>query len=91
MGKMGRTSKVLTPRNVELPLHVLKASSAAATGSLVGVSSVDSGQKQAGGARRGFCLAVWTVVLIMLTAAAVVIANFLVPFATVNRQALSNN
>jgi hypothetical protein len=64
---MAKSSKVMTPRNVDLPQSVIRAS--------------DVGQKKPTGGQRKkcFCLSAWLAFLLLLCAGVVVIANYLLP------------
>ena len=78
-GTMGKSSATVvhTPRNVDLPSHVVLEDS--------------NGQKQR--KRKCLCLSFWMLGLVMLTAGAIVVAHFLIPepSATLPQKARENS
>ncbi|XP_059088020.1 agrin-like [Tigriopus californicus] len=60
---MGKSSKVMTPRNVELPTHVILAKK----------------EKPGHPKKKCLCLTLWLFVLLLLCVAVVIIAHFLLP------------
>lgn len=82
---MGRSSKVMTPRNVELPNHYMTLPTSGSLhpnpGSdlLVAPSPTSSAKKPIEPRKKCLCLTVWLFVLLLLCVGIVVIANFLLP------------
>ena len=77
--KMGRkTNKVMTPRNVDLPMSVVIRATSESPSSL---SSASPSALKASAARRKkfLCLSAWLAFLLLLCAGIVVIAHFLLP------------
>ncbi len=72
---MGGSSKVLTPRNVDLPMHVLRGNHS----SIAIVNGMDNSHKSQKPHPRKKCLCLfsWLLGLLLLCAAVIVIANFL--------------
>ena len=71
MGK--KSSKVMTPRNVDLPLHVINTSTmAAANGSIVHAKKPRQGSR-----KKCLCLTSWLAGLVFLCIGVFVVANFL--------------
>ena len=86
MGK--KSSKVMTPRNVDLPLHVMRnninnaAVAVNANGGSIIVPNKDKKAAASGTAKKKcLCLTLWLFGLIFLCVAVVVIANFILPLS----------
>ena len=82
--KMGRKNKVMTPRNVDLPMSTLDRHRSVvirATDSPSSLSSASPSALKASAARRKkfLCLSAWLAFLLLLCAGIVVIAHFLLP------------
>ena len=94
---MGRSSKVMTPRNVELPNHYMTLPTSGSLhpnpGSdlLVAPSPTSSAKKPIEPRKKCLCLSAWLLGLILLCVGIVMIANFLLPMSQNNNQKLILN
>ena len=79
---MGRSSKVMTPRNVDLPMHVIRGnnSSMAINGSLK-----NPAKKPEHPRKKCVCLTSWLVGLILLCIAVIILASMLLPASSVDK------